>query len=218
MTDFALARSKMIVSQVRPNGITDGRIVQAMASLPREIFVPEARRCIAYIDEDVEIGPGRYLMEPMVLAKLIQLAEIEPGDQVLHVGCGSGYGTAVLARLCKSVIAVDEDQALVEAAAANLRHLGIGNAAVHKAAHATGWSAGQPYDAILLDGRVPAIPPALFQQLRDGGRLVAVVGDNDVATATAYSRNDGTISSLPAFEASIGRLPGVIVDRPAFVF
>jgi protein-L-isoaspartate(D-aspartate) O-methyltransferase len=218
MTDFALARSKMIVSQVRPNGITDSRLIQAMASLPREIFVPEARRSIAYVDEDIEIGPGRYLMEPMVLAKLVQLAEIDVDEHVLHVGCGSGYATALLARLSKSVIAIDEDQAFVEAASANLTRLGIGNAQAHEAPHAMGWSADQPYDAILLDGRVPAIPSALFQQLRDSGRLVAVVGDNDVATATVYSRNDGAISSLPAFEASIARLPGVTVERPAFVF
>jgi protein-L-isoaspartate(D-aspartate) O-methyltransferase len=218
MTDFARARSNMIESQVRPNGITDGRIIQAMASLPREIFVPEARRSVAYMDEDIEIGAGRSLMEPMALAKLVQLADIDPKDHVLHIGCGSGYATALIAALCMSVIAIDEDQALVDQASANLARLGIGNAQVHKAAHAAGWSTGQPYDAILIDGRVPVIPKALFEQLRDGGRLVAVVGDNAVATATAYNRHDGAISSLPAFEASVGRLPGVTVDRPGFVF
>ena len=218
MIDFALARSNMIESQVRPNGITDGRIIQAMASLPREIFVPEAHRGLAYMDGDIAIGAGRSLMEPMALAKLVQLAEIEPLDHVLHVGCGTGYATALLAALGKSVVAIDEDQAFVETAIANLARLGIANAEVHQAPHAAGWSAGQPYDAILIDGRVPVVPPALFQQLRDGGRLVAVVGDNEVATATAFNRHDGAISSWPAFEASIGRLPGVIVDRPAFVF
>ena len=96
--------------------------------------------------------------------------------------------------------------------------LGVANVQIHKSAPAAGWSSGQPYDVILVDGRVPVVPSALFEQLRDGGRLVAVVGDNDVATATAYNRHDGAISSLPAFEASIGRLPGVTVDRPGFVF
>lgn len=218
MTDFALARSKMIVSQVRPNGITDSRIILAMASLPREIFVPEARRSLAYMDEDIDIGAGRSLMEPMALAKLVQLAEIEADDHVLHVGCGSGYATALLAALAKSVDAIDEDQAFVDAASANLARLSIANAQIHKAAHAGGWKAGEPYAAILVDGRVPVVPEALFQQLRDGGRLVAVVGDNDVATATVYSRHDGAISSWPAFEASVGRLPGVTIDRSGFVF
>ena len=218
MTDFALARSKMIVSQVRPNGITDGRIIQAMASLPREMFVPESRRCLAYMDEDIDIGSGRSLMEPMALAKLVQLAEIESGEHVLHVGCASGYATALLAALAKTVVAVDENTGFVETASANLARLGIANAAIHKGPLAAGWSNGQPYDAIVIDGRVPGVPSALFEQLRDGGRLVAVVGDNDVATATAYNRHDGAISSRPAFEASVGRLPGFIVERPAFVF
>jgi len=218
MTDFALARSKMIVSQVRPNGITDGRIIQAMASLPREIFVPEARRSLAYMDEDIDIGAGRSLMEPMALAKLVQLAEIGPGDHVLHVGCATGYATALLAALAKSVVAIDEDSSFVEAASANIARLGIANATIHKAPHAMGWSNGQPYDAILVDGRVPAVPATLFDQLRDGGRLVAVVGDNAVATAMAYNRHEGAISPRPAFEASVGRLPGFIVEGPAFVF
>jgi protein-L-isoaspartate(D-aspartate) O-methyltransferase len=218
MTDFALARSKMIVSQVRPNGITDGRIIQAMASLPREIFVPEARRGLAYMDEDIDVGAGRSLMEPMALAKLVQLAEIEPGDHVLHVGCATGYATALLAALARSIVAIDEDAGFVDATSANLAHLGIANAAAHNGPHAAGWSHGQPYDAILVDGRVPGVPSTLFDQLRDGGRLVAVVGDNDVATATAYNRHEGAISSRPAFEASVGRLPGFTVERPAFVF
>jgi protein-L-isoaspartate(D-aspartate) O-methyltransferase len=218
MTDFALARSKMIVSQVRPNGITDGRIIQAMASLPREIFVPEARRSLAYMDEDIDIGSGRSLMEPMALAKLVQRAEIEPGAHVLHVGCATGYATALLAALAKSVIAIDDDAGLVEAAGANLARLGIANAMIHKGPLAAGWSNAHPYDAILVDGRVPVVPSAFFEQLRDGGRLVAVVGDNDVATATAYNRHEGAVSSWAAFEASVGRLPGFIVDRPAFVF
>jgi protein-L-isoaspartate(D-aspartate) O-methyltransferase len=218
MTDFALARWKMIVSQVRPNGITDGRIIQAMASLPREMFVPEARRGLAYMDEDIDVGAGRSMMEPMALAKLVQLAEIEPGDHVLHVGCATGYATALLAALARSIVAIDEDAGFIDTTRANLAHLGIANAAAHKGPHAAGWSHGLPYDAILVDGRVPDVPSTLFDQLRDGGRLVAVVGDNDVATATAYNRHDGAISSRPAFEASVGRLPGFIVERPAFVF
>jgi protein-L-isoaspartate(D-aspartate) O-methyltransferase len=157
-------------------------------------------------------------MEPMALAKLVQLAEIEPGDHVLHVGCATGYATALLAALAKTVVAIDEDASFDEAASASLARLGIANAMIHTSLHAAGWSGGQPYDAILVDGRVPAIPTALFDQLRDGGRLVGVVGDHAVATANAYKRHDGAISSRPAFEASVGRLPGFTVERPAFVF
>jgi protein-L-isoaspartate(D-aspartate) O-methyltransferase len=120
--------------------------------------------------------------------------------------------------LAKSVVAVDEDAAFVDAAGANVARLGISNVTINKGPLAAGWSNGQPYDAILVDGRVPVVPPVLFGQLRDGGRLVAVVGLNDVATATAYNRHDGAISSLPAFEASVGRLPGFVVEGPGFVF
>lgn len=208
----------MIDSQIRPNGITDGRIIQAMAALPRELFVPQARRSVAYMDEDIDIGGGRALMEPMALAKLVQLAEIDAEEKVLHIGCGTGYATALLARLAYSVIAIDEDQAFVDQAAANLAALQIENAKVHKAAHAAGWKAAEPYDAIVIDGRVPMVPEALLQQLQDGGRLVAVVGDQAVATATVFTRHDGAISSMPAFEASVARLPGVVAERPAFVF
>jgi len=218
MTDFALARSKMIDSQIRPNGITDGRIILAMAALPRELFVPESRRAVAYMDEDIDIGSGRALMEPMALAKLIQLAEIAADETALHIGCGTGYATVLMARLCNKVIAIDEDQGFVDAAAGNLSALGVANASVHQAAHAGGWKAGQPYDAIVIDGRVPSVPKALLEQLNDGGRLVAVVGDQTVATATVFTSNDGAISSMPAFEASVARLPGVVVDRPVFVF
>ena len=218
MTDFTVARERMIASQVRPSGITDRRIIRAMGSLPRELFVPEARRSIAYVDEDVAIRDGRFLIEPMALARLVQLAEIDAGHHVLHVGCATGYATALLASLCKSIVAIDEDQALVLEAQANLARLGIVNASFHKASHAAGFGPGEPYDAILVEGRVPAVPPTLVNQLRDGGRLVAVVGDHTVATATVFSRHDGAISSLPAFEASIARLPGVVVERPGFVF
>jgi protein-L-isoaspartate(D-aspartate) O-methyltransferase len=218
MTNFIVARERMIASQVRPSGITDRRIIRVMGSLPRELFVPEARRSIAYVDEDVAIGDGRFLIEPMALAKLVQLAEVEAGHHLLHVGCATGYATALLASLCRSVVAIDEDSALISEAQGNLARLGIVNAIFHKANHATGFGQGEPYDVILLEGRVPVVPPALVNQLRDGGRLVAVVGDHAVATATVFSRHDGAISSMPAFEASIARLPGVFVERPGFVF
>lgn len=157
-------------------------------------------------------------MEPMALAKLVQLAEIDADEKALHIGCVTGYATALLARLCNAVVAIDEDQAFVDSATTNLAALGIANAEVHKAAHAGGWKAAELYDAIVIDGRVPVVPPALLQQLQDGGRLVAVVGDHAVATATVFTRHDGAVSSMPAFEASVARLPGVVVDRPAFVF
>jgi protein-L-isoaspartate(D-aspartate) O-methyltransferase len=218
MTDFARARLNMVESQIRPNGVTDTRILKAMARIPREAFVPEVQRPMAYMDEDIAVAPARFLMEPMAAARLIQLADIGPNDRVLHVGCATGYGTAVIAELSRSVDAIDEDAALVVSAQSALQHLGIANASVATARHAEGKPSGAPYDVIVMEGRVPAVPDELLRQLADGGRLAAVIGDRPVATATLIKRHGTATSALAVFEASVAALPGFVVERPAFVF
>jgi protein-L-isoaspartate(D-aspartate) O-methyltransferase len=218
MTDFARARLNMVESQIRPNGVTDSRLLKAMARIPREAFVPEAQRPLAYMDEDLAIAPSRYLTEPMAAARLIQLAEIGPEDRVLHVGCATGYGTALIASLARSVDAIDQDAALVVSAQSALQHLGIDNATVATAPHAEGKPSGAPYNVIVIEGRVPAIPDRLLRQLADDGRLVAVVGERPVSTAMLIKRHGTATSALAAFEASVAALPGFTVDRPAFVF
>jgi len=223
MLDFAAARARMVESQVRPNGITDLRIVDAMASIAREDFVPEARRSLAYMDGDVQVagggqsGAARYLMEPMVFARLVQLADIGAADRVLDVGCATGYGAAVIARLAQSVVAIDEDKDLAAQATAILRQLGVGNVTVEAKAHAAGDPARGPYDAIVIEGRVPVVPPLLLDQLKEGGRLVAVVGTDELARAMLYRRN-GSIGSFAAFDASVQQLPGIVAPKPGFVF
>lgn len=218
MNDFARARLNMVESQVRPNGVTDSRILRAMARIPREAFVPEAQRPMAYMDEDIAVAPGRFLMEPMSAARLIQLADIAEEDRVLHIACATGYGTAVIASLARSVDAIDEDAALVVSAQSALQHLGITNATVATAPHAEGKPAGAPYNAIVIEGRVPAIPDQLTRQLAEGGRLVAVIGERAVATATLITLHGTATSALPSFEASVAALPGFTIDKPAFVF
>lgn len=218
MTDFTRARLNMVESQVRPNGVTDSRILQAMMHIPREAFVSQAQRPIAYMDEDIAVAPGRFLMEPMTAARLIQLADIEADDRVLHIGCATGYGTALIARLARTVDAIDEDAALVVSAQSALQHLGITNATVTTAPLAEGKASGAPYNVIVIEGRVPAVPDQLKEQLIDGGRLVAVVGERAVATAMLIKRHGAATSVLPAFEAAVAALPGFTVERPAFVF
>jgi protein-L-isoaspartate(D-aspartate) O-methyltransferase len=218
MTDFARARLNMVESQIRPNGVTDSRILKAMARLPREAFVPEAQRPMAYMDEDIAVAPGRFLMEPMAQARLIHLADIGPEDRVLHIGCATGYGTAILAGLARSVDAIDEDAALVVSAQSALQHMAITNASAATARHAEGKPSGAPYEVIVIEGRVPAVPDTLLRQLAEGGRLVAVIGDRPVSTATLIKRHGTAISALTAFEASVAALPGFVVERPAFVF
>lgn len=219
MTNFAAARENMVESQVRPNGITDHRIIAAMADIAREDFVPAERRAIAYMDEDIALAAGtdpRYLIEAMAFAKLVQLAEISPADKVLHVGAATGYGTAVLARLAARVVALESDSALAAAARSNLA--GIVNVTVAEGALAGGVPAEAPFDIIVVEGRVAELPQTLLAQLADGGRAVAVVGETEVGKAMLWTATSGNTACRPAFDASIAALPGFARKTAAFVF
>ena len=222
MIDFATQRHNMIESQVRTGGITDHRVIDAMATVPREEFVPAVRRPLAYMDEDIEIGeaPGsrRYLMEPMTFARLLQNAAIRAEDVVLDVGTGTGYSAAVLSHLAQSVIAVEADAGLVAEATAILARLGIGNAAVVEGDHAAGLGSEAPFDVIVIEGGVPQVPEALLAQLGDNGRLVAVVGDGAMARGVVYTRHGGTVSARHVFDAAVPPLAGIEEPAPGFVF
>ena len=220
--DFALARVRMIESQIRPNGVTDRRIIQAMAEIPRENFVPSQRRLLAYMDEDVEISSKhharpRFLLEPMTLARLIQLLDLDPDETVLDVGCGTGYSTAALAHVAKTVVALECDSDLAGQAVDNLAALGLANATVVTGILKAGWLAEAPFDAILVNGRVPAPPLELLAQLKEHGRLAAVLGENDMGQGALFTRN-GALSVRYAFDAGVSCLPGFELTRPAFEF
>ncbi|MBS7546289.1 protein-L-isoaspartate O-methyltransferase family protein [Ancylobacter oerskovii] len=220
MIDFAEMRRAMVDAQVRANDVTDLKIVAAMLETPRERFVPAGLRNFAYIDDDLlvkEGAPGRYLMEPMVLAKLLQAAEIGEGDLVLDVGASTGYSTAVLARLAGQVVALEEDGELADKGAGVLTELGLLNAAYVKGPLTAGWPAEAPYDAILLNGSVDEAPQALLSQLKPGGRLVAVIGRGRAGRATVFTNTAGGIGSRVVFDAAVPTLPG-FEAAPGFVF
>jgi protein-L-isoaspartate(D-aspartate) O-methyltransferase len=217
MTEFATARENMVESQVRPNGITDRRITLAMGRLAREEFVPETCRAVAYMDEDVPLGvAGRSLVEPMAFARLVQLAEVKPEDKVLCVGAATGYGSAVLAELGGQVVALEQDEHLLDASRNNLKALA--NVKVVAGALAEGCAAEQPFDVILIEGRVAEVPEGLLKQLAPGGRLVAIVGETDMARAFVYASTPKGLAVRGAFDASVAALPGFEKKRPAFVF
>ncbi len=219
MQDFAIARLNMVESQVRPNGITDSRIITAMMELPREQFVPADRQALAYMDEDIPLGTGpraRLMTEPMVLARLIQLAAIKETDKVLHIGAATGYGSAVLARLGAQVVAVEEDPALAATAGSNLTQMG--NVKVVAESRAHGHAGDGPYDVIMIEGRVPEVPDLLANQLSEGGRLVAVVGDNVVSRGVIITRSGTSFSQQRGFDATVRELPGFSTAKPEFVF
>ncbi len=219
MIDFSAARRMMVDGQVRTADVTDLRLLAAMGEVARERFVARNQQALAYLDRDVPAsdggGAGRCLLKPMVLAKLIQLAEIEATDRVLDVGCATGYSSAVLARLAGSVVALEEDRALVAAAAQSLA--AFSNVKVVNGLLMTGWPLAEPYDVILMQGAVEVVPEAILSQLNDGGRLVCVFGDGPQRKAMLYRRSGAETSGRPMFDAAAPLLPG-FSRKPAFVF
>jgi protein-L-isoaspartate(D-aspartate) O-methyltransferase len=220
MTDFAVARRMMVDGQIRTSDVTDPRILAAMLELPRERFVPQAQAELSYLDLDVPVGAQaanrqRFLLKPMVLAKMIQAARIRDSDRVLDVGCATGYSSALLSSLARSVVALEEDATLVEFAEANLAQLP--NAKVVRGPLIEGWPAQAPYDAIFLNGASEIVPASVFGQLAEQGRLIAVVGGGPAARAMLYRSVAGDVSGWPVFDAAAPVLPG-FVTAPQFVF
>jgi protein-L-isoaspartate(D-aspartate) O-methyltransferase len=214
MEDFADARKKMVDSQLRTENVTDHAVLAAMGAVPREAFVPPNLRSLAYLDRGILLkdaadgAPARFLMPPAPLARLIQLADVGPADRVLVVGSGTGYAAAVLARLVDSVLALESDPALSAQAQRTLSELGLANVEPVVGPLEAGYPSGGPYDAILVDGAVEVLPPGLLDQLKDGGRLVAIVGYGRTGTATLFAFSGGKVGRLPAFDASVPPLPG----------
>jgi protein-L-isoaspartate(D-aspartate) O-methyltransferase len=218
MNLFAAARAHMIESQIRPNKVTDERVLSAFAGIRRELFVPEHLRPVAYIDEDLPLGGGRYLMEPMIAARLLQAASVERTDTVLIIGSGTGYEAALTAVLARNVVALEEDSNLVRGARAALVEHAIGSVSIVEGPLLQGYQPRAPYDVILFGGSVVEVPPEITSELADGGRLVAVVTPgNAVGRATLTTRAGGLVARRVIFDATIPRLPGFL-PKPAFVF
>jgi protein-L-isoaspartate(D-aspartate) O-methyltransferase len=217
MQDYAAARRHMVDSQIRPNKVTDERIMEAMGVIPRERFVPPALKGVAYVDEDIEIAPGRYLMEPQVLARLIQAAEIEPTDAVLEIGCATGYASAVLSHLAESVVAVESDPRLVEIASATLAELDITNVAVVAGKLDDDYSRQGPFGLVFIDGAVERVPDHWLKAIGDKGRLVVVEIINGVGRAVLYTKVAGVPGRRILFDARVPVLEGFRREA-SFVF
>lgn len=213
-TDYQDARQKMVDNQIRTTDVTSHSVLKAFLTVAREDFLPTPLKPLAYIDCDLQISTGgedgvaRFVMEPSPLAKMLQLAQITRDHVVLQIGSGVGYSAALLSLLAGSVVAVESDEALAEASSTKLSDNGYDNVAVVTGELEKGYASEGPYDRIFFNGAVEMIPDGLFDQLREGGRLVVAVGTGLAAQAYVFVKDGGIVSGRPAFNISVKPLPG----------
>ena len=218
MAEFVKARQNMVDCQLRTNRVVDPAVLDAFAAVPRERFVEPQRQAVAYIDEDVPVGNRRYLMEPMVFARVLQELAIGSGDIVLDVGCASGYSSAILSRLAATVVALECDHGLAERANSLLTELAADNAIVVEGPLTDGYAEQGPYDVIWIGGAVAEVPRALIDQLAEGGRLATVIDrGTGQGEAILMLKRNGIVSPRSLFDANVPRLPG-FERKAGFVF
>ena len=216
--DFAKARMNMVECQLRPNKVVNEAVIDAMGVVPRERFVPDNMTSVAYVDEDLPLGGGRFLLEPMVLGRLLQEARPKNDDAALLIGCGTGYAAAVLGRLVGAVFALESDSDAASRASDLLSGQGADNVVVVEGPLDKGWPGEAPYNLILFDGAVQAVPEAIIEQIAEGGRIIAVIsGSEGPGRATLIERRNGIVSRRLLFDANTPSIPELIKSA-GFVF
>ena len=216
MSEFAARRVMMVDTQVRPSDVTKFPIIAAMLAVPREVYLPWDRREAAYVGENVDIGADRVMLEPRTLAKMLDALDILPTETVLDIGCGLGYSTAIIARLAEAVVAIEENDAMASDAQRCLSAENVDNAAVLVAPLHMGDAKHAPYDVIMVQGGVEAVPDALIAQLKDGGRIGAVFMEGALGVARVGHKANGRVTWRFAFNATAPVLSGFRAER-AFV-
>ena len=218
MTVHDDARLNMIENQLRPNKVTDERVLDAFGRIRRELFVPPALRGVAYVDDDLPVGGGRNLMQPMVAARLLQAAAVQPKDAALVVGAGVGYEAAVLALLARSVVALEENPDLARIGRSAMVDHRIASVSYVEAPLAAGHRQRAPYSVILFGGAVAEVPPEIESQVAEGGRIAVVLRPHGgVGRATLITRTGGVLALRVIFDAGTPLLPGFDA-KPGFVF
>lgn len=208
MTDFQTRRVTMVDTQVRPSDVTKFPIIEAMLSVPREVYVPRDLREAAYAEDNVALRPGRVVLEARTLAKILDALDVQPDEMALDVGCGLGYSTAVIARMVEAVVAVEEDEAMANEAQQILSGQSVDNAAVVAGPLAAGAAKHGPYDVIMVQGGVEVVPEVLLAQLKEGGRIGVILMEGHLGSAKIGYKIDGRISWRFAFNATAPVLPG----------
>lgn len=219
--DFARARHNMVEGQIRTNKVTDTLVVDVLDALPREAFAPESLKNLAYIDEDLTVGAGRILMEPMVMARLMQAAAIEETDLALVIAAATGYEAAAIAKIASAVVAIESDVDLHRAAKEHMAEQGADTVTMLKGDLAKGHPGQGPYDVIFINGAAAELPAALVDQLADGGRLVYIKPGSEgipgTGKAMLLNKIDGVVSETELFDANVPALPE-FAAKPKFSF
>jgi len=208
MTDFETRRRMMVDTQVRPSDVTKYPVLDALLEVRREMYVPDALRDVAYMDNSITLGENRIVLEARTFSKILDTLDIQQDEMALDIGCGLGYSAAVLGKLCEAVVAVEEDETLASEAEAILGSEGADNVAVVGGALTEGAAKHGPYDVIILEGAVEEMPEALTDQLKEGGRIAAVFMDGALGMVRVGLKTGGTISWRFAFNATAPVLPG----------
>lgn len=218
MVDIPTARFNMVEQQVRPWNVYEPAVLELLQTVPRELFVPTAHQAHAYADVEIPLDNGQTMLAPKMAGKLVQDARVQKGDRVLLIGAGSGYVCALLAQLCERVVALESDAQLAALAQENLLKLGLRNVAVRQADGAQGAAVDGPFQAIVLCGSVAEVPQTLLDQLAEGGRLVAVVGEEPIMHAEIFTRTGAnSFTKASPWDANLPRLKG-FAETPRFTF
>ncbi len=207
-SDFQARRVKMVDGQLRTTDVTSHPVLDAFLTIPRESYVSDAKRELAYLDMEIAVAPGRYLMEPSPLAKLIQLADIQSTDRILDIGSATGYGAAIISTIGAKIVTLESNSELADTARANLAAANITNVEIVTGALIAGAASKGPFNVIVIEGAVSQVPKALFDQLTDGGRLVAVEGEGLSGVARLYVKTGQIVSGRRGFNLSVKPLPG----------
>lgn len=213
MTDFAERRRVMVDTQIRPSDVTKFPVIEAMLSVPREAFVPDVLRDAAYAEDMIELEPGRVIVEPRTLAKMLDALDVQPTEVMLVVGAGLGYGAAVSARMAELVVALEDNDARVADAQAALAEIDADNAVLHEGPLTEGAAEHGPYDVILVEGGVEDVPAALLDQLKDGGRIACIFMEGPLGTVKIGHKMGARITWRFAFNATAPVLPGFATPR-----
>lgn len=206
--DYQRARVNMVESQVKPGGVRNMDIWDVMSEVPRELFVEETQKPVAYMDKHVALSADRVLLQPLTFALLVEIADVKKDDLVLDIACGRGYSTAVLAALGATVVGIDQDETLCDAGTQILQDLGVDSGVIINGPHAQGQAKQGPYNVILINGFVSHVPQTLFDQLAPDGRLVCVTTHDDTSCGMVYRKINDSISHSVAFETLAAEVPG----------